>query len=75
MLHELLPRYKIGDVVVYGETVIDSKEILMQAKILGATAELEDDKWVWSYQIESVNDDLVIFLQEEQIIANLSDSL
>ncbi len=71
MIHELLPRYKIGDIVVYRDNTTGPKEILVQAKILGATAELEDDKWVWSYQVEPIGGELSVFLEEEHIVALL----
>ncbi len=72
MMHELLPRHKIGDVILYrSEPSLEDEELLVQAKILGAKARLEDDKWIWSYHVEPVDGNLAIFLEDQHIVANL----
>ena len=71
---ELIPSHKIGDIVVYRDDLSTEEEgTLVQAKILGATAKLEDSEWVWSYKVEPVDGELSVFLTDIHIVFNLSN--
>ncbi len=64
---ELIPENKIGDIVVFRHYK-DGREILVQAKINGATARLENGTYTWSYEVSY--DDLVHYLEDVHIILN-----
>ena len=68
---ELIPKHSIGDVVVFKEQV-KNEEILVQAKILKATAKLENGTYVWTYELE--HDDLVHYLESVHIVMNVTKS-
>ncbi len=68
---ELIPQNKIGDVVVFRHYK-DGKEILVQAKIDSATAKIENDTYVWSYEVEF--DNLVHYLKDVHIVLNVTKS-
>jgi hypothetical protein len=66
---ELIPEHKIGDIVVFRDRK-EGKDILVQAKINGATAKIENDTYVWSYEVEF--NDLVHYLEDVHVVLNVT---
>ena len=64
-----LPRYKVGD-RCYVVHPID-KEIMIEAKVLGAEKKLDDTIWFYSVQGYYLNNETEVFLVAENEIINI----